>query len=184
MSVTFQSTLVETLEAFIYYNSDYESAGPTVKQPFNNSPSNSSAEQYGYVTGNASDGISIKYTNSFVSIQGTDAVGNIYYWVSFSIDPSTTAQNLNVITITEPNTVIDLDTKLYYKLYACNSSTQCPNGLSCYNDPITKKNYCVGIGVDGTNWVLIIVMVIILLVILAIAGFLTFKLFHVINVRK
>lgn len=186
MSVTFTSTLVDTLEAFVYYNSDYQSSGPNTQQPFNNSPDNSSAEQYTYVTGSASDGIDIKYTNSYVSIQGTDSKGNIYYWISFLIDPPSNSNALDIATVTQANTVIDLDTKKYNILYVCDPNTPCPNGLGCFADPITKKNYCTGIGYgsDGVNWIMIFVLIFIVIIMIAVASFLAFKLFHVVNVSK
>ena len=183
MSVTFTSTLVETLEAFIYLNSDHQpTPGP---QPYNNSPDNSSAQQYSYVTGNAEDGIQVNFTNSYVSVQGTDTQGNIYYWVSFLIDPPSNANN-QVTKITEPNTVVDLDSKQYYLLTACDNITPCPNGLGCFSDPITKKSYCTGIGYgNGSSemWIYIIILILIL-VLLAVAIFLAFKFFHIVNVRN
>lgn len=128
MSVTFTSTLVDTLEAFIYLNSDLQpTTGP---QPFNNSPGNVSAEQYNYVTGNAADGIDVNFTNSYVSVQGTNSKGNIYYWVSFLIDPPSNANN-SVAQITEPNTLVNLDEKQYYLLTACDPYNPCPDGLAC-----------------------------------------------------
>lgn len=183
MSVKFTSTIVDTLEAFIYYSSDL--VYTPGKQPFNNSPGNFSAEQYGYVTGNAQDGISIKYTTCFVSIQGTDSKGNIYYWVSFNIDPPSNQTNsLKTTAITTPNTVVDLDKYQYYPLYVCDGITPCPDGLGCFNDPITKKSYCTGIGTQGTNWGLIIIMVLIIIILLCVVAVLAVKLFHVINVSK
>jgi hypothetical protein len=183
MSVTFTSTLVDTLEAFIYYNSSITyQPGP---QPFNNSPDNVSAEQNGYVTGNAQDGITVNFINSYVSIQGTDSNGNIYYWVSFNIDPSSTqASKLKTIQITEPNTTVDLDTKQYFPLYACNNGTQCPDGLACFNDPITKKSYCAGIGKQNISKGVAMIIILVIIILVIISLFLTFKLFHVIFMRK
>lgn len=183
MSVTFTSQLVDTLEAFVYYDSSLVYTGGA--QPFNNTPGNFSAEQYGYVTGNAQEGISVKFTNSFVSIQGTDSKGNIYYWVSFAIDPpGSQADNLKVAAITTSNTTVDLDKKQYFLLQVCDGVTPCPDGLGCFNDPITKKSYCTGIGTQGTNWGIFIIMILLVVILICVAAYLTVKLFHVINVRK
>ena len=180
MSVTFTSTLVDNLEAFIYYNSALVYTPGT--QPFNNQPGNFSAEQYSYVTGNAQDGINIKYVNCFVSIQGSNSKGDIYYWTSFELDPS--KSNNKVHQITTPNVTVNLDTIQYYPLYACDGKTPCPDGLGCFNDPITKKNYCAGIGTQGTNWGLLVIMVLLIIILLGIVLFLAFKIFHVVNVGK
>jgi len=162
------------------------SAGPTSKQPFNNSPDNSSAEQYTYVTGKAQDGIDVKFSNSYVSVQGTDSNGNKYYWVSFLIDPPSNALSLGIATVTQPGTVVNLNEKKYYILYACDENKACPDGLGCFADPITKKSYCAGIGYgpDGVNWVMMIFLIILILVLVAIAIFLTIKFFHIVNVGK
>lgn len=186
-SVTFTSKLVTQLTAFIYYDSEYDPTNQSTDQPFNNSTGNNVASQYeSKTTTTPSEGLVVSFKDSYVSLQGTDAAGNVYYWVSFLIDPSTTAsyQSQGIATITSAGTVVDLDTKAYNLLLACSDTTPCPDGLACYNDPISKNNYCVGIGTSKKTYGWLIFFVFILIILVVVVAVLGIKVFHIVNVRQ
>lgn len=186
-SVTFTSTLVTSLTAFVYYdNTINTTAGVT--QPFNNDPDNSLINQYTSVTtDDPATGLKVSFQDSYVSLQGSDADGNMYYWVSFLIDPTQTDAPSTALmqTVTEPGTVVNLDNKPYNLLYACDpNGTPCPNGLACYNDPMTKKNYCVGIKTSNFSIIVLVIIFIFIILCCIIFAFLCYKLFGIVNVNK
>lgn len=184
-NITFTSKLVTQLTAFVYYDGSYDPTNQSGEQPFNNSTSANLAGQYQSIQSDTpSEGLQVPFKNSYVSIQGTDSSGNMYYWISFLIDPpSTTVKQTNIAQITDPGTVIDLDTKSYQLLLACVPGTPCPDGLACYNDPISKKNYCVGIGTSNKTYIMLAIYIILLIIFVLVASFLSIKIFHIINVR-
>jgi len=185
-SVTFTSKLVTQLTAFIYFDSNYDPTNQSSGQPFNNSPNANVAGQYQAITSDdPSTGLDVPFKNSYVSIQGSDANGNMYYWISFLIDPPATAVKVtDIAEITAAGTVIDLDTKQYQLLLACNPDTPCPGGLACYNDPISKKNYCVGVGTSKKTYAILGIFIMIFIILVVVVAFVSVKIFHIVNVRQ
>jgi hypothetical protein len=185
MSVTFTSTLVTQLTAFVYYDGNYDPTNQSSGQPFNNSPTANLAGQYQAITTDTpATGLDVPFKDSYVSIQGTDTDGNMYYWVSFLINPPTTTVKVtNISSITESGTLIDLDKVQYQLLVACTPGIPCPDGLACYNDPISKKNYCVGIGTSNKTYLMLGIYILIFIILVIIVAFVSVKIFHVIRVR-